>query len=174
VTVAGNQTINGVSTVNGFQQVTAGQNITGVMNVYGNIAITGTTTTNNITETVTIVSNLPPTATTTVDLLNGTVIYYTQNANTTFTLNVRGSATASLNSVLSVGQSMGFAIMVTNGGVAYYVNTLTIDGNAQTVKWVSGSAPGAGNTNSVDVYNFNIIKTGPATYTVLGTQTKFA
>lgn len=173
-TVAGNQTINGVSTINGFQQVTAGQNITGPVNIYGNIAVTGTTTTNNITETVTLITNLPPTATTNVDLLNGTVIYYTQNATTNFTVNVRGTSAASLTSILSVGQSMGFAIMVTNGGSAYYVTALTIDGNAQTIKWASGSAPSSGNTNSVDVYNFNIIKTGPATYTVLGTQTKFA
>jgi hypothetical protein len=174
VTVAGNQTINGVSTINGFQQVTAGQNITGVMNVYGNIAITGTTTTNNITETVNLVSNLPPTATTNVDLLTGTVIYYTQNATTNFTVNVRGTSAATLNSVLAVGQSMGFGLLVTNGGSAYYVSALTIDGNAQTIKWAGGTAPSSGNTNSVDVYNFNIIRTGPATYTVLGTQTKFA
>ena len=173
-TVAGNQTINGVSTVNGFQQVTAGQNITGPVNIYGNIAVTGTTTTNNITETVTLITNLPPTATTNVDLLNSTVIYYTQNATTNCTVNVRGTSAASLTSILSVGQSMGFAIMVTNGGSAYYVTALTIDSNAQTIKWASGTAPSSGNTNSVDVYNFNIIKTGPATYTVLGTQTKFA
>ena len=123
---------------------------------------------------MTLITNLPPTATTNVDLLNGTVIYYTQNATTNFTVNVRGTSAASLTSILSVGQSMGFAIMVTNGGSAYYVTALTIDGNAQTIKWASGSAPSSGNTNSVDVYNFNIIKTGPATYTVLGTQTKFA
>jgi hypothetical protein len=49
------------------------------------------------------------------------------------------------------------------------MTALTIDGNAQTVKYPGGTAPAAGNASSVDVYSFTIIKTAATpTYTVLG------
>jgi hypothetical protein len=51
---------------------------------------------------------------------------------------------------------------------------MEIDGNAVTPKWQGGSAPTAGNADSLDVYSFTIIKTAANTYTVLGSQTQFA
>jgi hypothetical protein len=55
-----------------------------------------------------------------------------------------------------------------------YLTALTIDGNAITPKWQNGVAPTAGNANSIDIYSFTIVKTGSATFTAFGSQTKFA
>jgi hypothetical protein len=115
-----------------------------------------------------------PSATTTFDIISEAVDYYTVNSTTNFTLNIRGDASRTLNSVLTVGQSVTIALMVTNGSTAYYPNVIQIDGVAVTPKWQGGTAITSGNSNSIDVYVFTVIKTASATYTVLGTQTRFA
>lgn len=109
-----------------------------------------------------------------LNVLSGSHMYHTSNAAGNFTLNVRGSASVSLNTMMSVGETVSVAFSCTNGSTAYYMTALTIDGNAQTVKWSGGTAPSAGNASSIDVYTFAITKTASATFTVFGTQTKFA
>jgi hypothetical protein len=96
------------------------------------------------------------------------VLYYTSNASANWTLNVRGSSGATLNSILATGDAITVAFLVTNGSTPYRHSALTIDGSAQTVKWSGGTAPSAGNASSIDAYSFTIIKTASATYTVLG------
>ena len=96
------------------------------------------------------------------------VQHYTLNATGDWTLNVRRSPSATLDSDLSVGQSVTISFLVTNGATAYKHTALTIDGSAQTVKWSGGTAPSAGNASAIDAYSFTIIKTASATYTVLG------
>lgn len=96
------------------------------------------------------------------------VLYYTSNASADWTLNVRGSGSTTLNSKLATGDSTTVAFLVTNGSTAYKHSALTIDGNAQTVKWSGGTAPTAGNASAIDAYSFTIIKTASATFTVLG------
>jgi hypothetical protein len=39
---------------------------------------------------------------------------------------------------------------------------------------MNGTAPTAGNASSIDTYVYTILKTASATYTVFGSQTKFA
>jgi hypothetical protein len=84
------------------------------------------------------------------------------------------ATTGTLNSILAVGQSVTCTLLVTNGGTAYYPTTIQIDGSTVTPKWQTGTAPTAGNANSVDVYTFAIVKTANLTYTVLASQVKFA
>jgi hypothetical protein len=96
------------------------------------------------------------------------VLYYTTDASADWTLNVRGSASTTIDSKLAVGDSMTVAFLVTNGATPYKHSALTIDGSAQTVKFSGGTAPAAGNTSAIDAYSFTIIKTASATYTVLG------
>ena len=62
----------------------------------------------------------------------------------------------------------------TNGVTPYYVTAVQVDGVGQTVKWQNGTAPSAGNASSIDAYVFTVIKTASATFTVFGTQTRFA
>ncbi len=102
--------------------------------------------------------------------------YYTSNATGNWVLNVRGSSTTSLNTILTTGDSITVAFLATQGSTAYYQTSLQVDGTTSgvTVEWQGGTAPTAGNASGIDVYLFNIIKTASATYTVLASQTKFA
>ena len=97
------------------------------------------------------------------------VLYYTSNASGNWTLNVRGTNSTTLTSKLATNDSVTISFLVTQGSTAYYMTALTIDGNAQTVKWSGGTAPSAGNASSVDAYSFTIVKTAATpTYTVFG------
>jgi hypothetical protein len=114
------------------------------------------------------VSATAATGTINFDAATQGVLYYTSNASANWTLNVRGTSGATLNSILATGDAITVAFLVTNGSTAYRHTALTIDGNAQTVLFSGGTAPAAGNASSVDAYSFTIIKTASATYTVLG------
>ncbi len=81
---------------------------------------------------------------------------------------------AKKNLLMSTGQTVTIAFLVTQGSTAYYENVFQIDGTNVTPKWQGGTAPSAGNASSVDVYTYTITKTASATYTVLASQTKFA
>jgi hypothetical protein len=136
--------------------------------------ITGTASIWQMMENATV-SATAATGTVNYDLLtNGAVTYYTSNATGNWTLNLRGSASTSLNSVMSTGTSLTIAFLVTNGATAYYQTALQVDGNAITPKWQNGAAPSSGNINSIDIYSITVIKTGSATFTALASQTKFA
>jgi hypothetical protein len=153
-----------------------------------NVAITGGTvagTTNSsntfttgnsiqgLLEKATITASAPS-STTNFDVQTQSVQYYTSNASTNFTLNVRGDGSTALNSVMSTGQAITIALLVTCGSTAYYPSALTIDGSSVTPKWQNGSAPTGGLASSVNVYVYTIIKTASATFTVLASQTKFS
>ena len=129
----------------------------------------------SLVESATI-TGAAPAATTQFDLMTQAVQYYTSNATTNFTLNIRGNGSTSLNTVMQVGQSASIALLVTNGSPAYYMSAINIDGTASgvTVKYINGTSLSSGNANSIDIYNITVIKTASATYTVLVVQTKFA
>lgn len=125
------------------------------------------------TETMNIVASAA-TGTINFNTETSTVWYYTSNASANHTLNFKHSTSATLDSVLSVGESITVIWMNTNGTTAYYPNVIQIDGTTVTPKWSGGTAPSSGNASSIDVYAFNIIKTASATFVVLGSQSKFA
>lgn len=114
------------------------------------------------------------TGTVNFDTSSQSVLYYTSNASGNWTLNIRGSSVATLNSVLAIGKSLTLAFLVTQGTTAYYQSAFTIDGVSITPKWQGGTAPTVGNASSIDAYVITIIKTDVSTYTVLMSQTKFA
>ena len=124
-------------------------------------------------ETINVAST-QATGTVHVDLSTAAVHYYTGAAAANWTFNFRGNSSTSLNSLMSIGQSATVAFLNTNTGTAYYPTAFTIDGTSVTPKWQGGSAPSAGNVNSIDSYTFTIIKTASATYTVIAAQVKFA
>lgn len=127
----------------------------------------------NIAESTYIVAGAP-TATTTYYVNNGSVQYYTSNNTTNFTLNIAFSSGTSMNTALSIGDTLTLTLMVTNGSTAYYPNVIQIDGTTVTPKWQNATAVSAGNPSCIDVYCFAIIKTAASTYTVIGSQSKFA
>jgi hypothetical protein len=104
----------------------------------------------------------------------GTKIY-TANAAGNFVINVRGDVSTTLNTALATGDGFSFIQIHQNGTTPYYMTSMTIDGSAQTIKWVNGTAPAAGNASSLDAYAFTIIKTAATpTYLVFGNMTKYA
>lgn len=108
------------------------------------------------------------TGTINVNAKSGNVLYYTSDASANWTLNFRGDAGTSLDSLMTVGDAITLAFMSPQGATAYYPTGFTVDANAVTVKWFGGVAPSAGNVSAIDVYLFTIVKTGAATFTVLG------
>jgi len=114
------------------------------------------------------VSATAATGTVNFDASTQGILYYTTNASGNWTLNVRGTSGATLNSILATNDSITISFFVTQGSTAYYMTAFTIDGNAVTPKYSGGTAPSAGNASSIDIYSFTIIKTASATFTVLG------
>jgi hypothetical protein len=137
------------------------------------LSATGTTSIYEIIEKATL-SGSALTGTINLNTLDGAVFYYTANATGNWTLNVRGDGSNSLNTVMANNDSISFVVMATQGSTAYYQSAMQIDTTSVTPKWAGGTAPTAGNANSIDVYTFTIIKTASATFTVLASQTKFA
>ena len=122
----------------------------------------------------TTVSATAATGTINFDAATQGVLYYTTNASANWTLNVRGNSSTSLDTLLATGDSITVAFLAAQGSTAYYQSAFQIDGTSVTPKWQGGTAPSAGNASSTDSYVFTIIKTGSATFTVFGSQTKFA
>jgi hypothetical protein len=130
--------------------------------------------TSNIIETATV-SATAATGTIAYDITTQSVLFYTSNASANWTVNFRGSAGTSLNTLMAIGESMSASFLVTQGATAYYNSAVQVDGTTSgvTTRW-QGSAPTSGNASSLDSYTYVIIKTANATFTVLATQTKFA
>jgi hypothetical protein len=141
--------------------------------------LTGTTQFAQVLETASVTS-FAATGTFAYDVLNqAAVTYFNSNAGANWTLNIRGSATTSLLDMMSVGQSLTIALLVTQGSPAYYQSGLQIDSSSITPKWQGGSAPSSGNANSIDSYSASILKvantsTVSSAFTVLMAQNRFA
>jgi len=126
----------------------------------------------NAAETTTI-SAIAATGTINYDVTTQSVLYYTSNASANWTVNFRGSSGTSLNTLLSTGQSITVAFLVTQGSTAYYNSAVQVDGTSVTPKYQGGTAWSAGNASSIDAYVFTIVKTGSAAFTVFTSQTQF-
>jgi hypothetical protein len=128
---------------------------------------------NNAAEVATV-SATAATGTIAYDITTQSVLYYTSNASANWTVNFRGSSGTSLDTLMSTGQSMTVAFLVTQGATAYYNSAVQVDGTTSgvTTRWLGG-APTAGNASGIDSYRYLIIKTGSATFTVLASNTQF-
>lgn len=120
----------------------------------------------------TVLNSTPATGTVSMLLLDSSILYKTANATANYTLNVTGANTVTLNDSMSVGETVTCTFINTNGFPGYYMNQFKIDGTTVTPKWI-GSAPSSGQSNTKDMYSFNIIKTAASTFTVLATRGVF-
>jgi hypothetical protein len=84
------------------------------------LSATGTTSIYETIEKATL-SGSSLTGTINLNMLDGAVFYYTSNASGNWTLNVRGDGSNSLNTVMSVNDSISFVVMATQGSTAYYL-----------------------------------------------------
>ena len=154
VSLAGTQTFTGTNTFSGSSSA-----IAIVLNDAAEVAT---------------VSATAATGTINYDITTQSVLYYTSNASANWTVNFRASSGTSLNTLMSTGQSMTVAFLVTQGATAYYNSAVQVDGSSVTPKYQGGTAYAAGNASSIDVYMYTIVKTGNAAFTVFTSQTKFA
>jgi hypothetical protein len=74
---------------------------------------------------------------------------------------------------MSTGEAIT-VVLITTAAAAGYSAELTIDSTAVTEEWLGGAAPSAGGAGGYDVYSYNIIKTGSATFVVLANLVNFA
>lgn len=145
--------------------------------------LTGSQTLTNKTikttkELVNIVNDAP-TSTTNFDVVTQAISVYNSNATTNFSLNVRADSTTPMSSVLAVGESIGIGLIVSNGNSNYYLTSIVIDGVNQPILYQSGIPITTGNSNSKDMYNIFIMRTGivsagVGSYLVFASLTKFA
>ena len=109
-----------------------------------------------------------------INAIDSSVDIRTVNATANWTINVRGSVSTTLDSIMSSGEQISVVFESPQGATAYYPTAFSVDGSAVVPKWLGGSAPSSGNINSNDVYVYTIRKTGAATFTALASQNKFA
>ena len=165
-------TLPDVSSADTLASLGAAQTFTGTQTFTGSSIALGAVV-NDIAETTTI-SATAATGTINYDVTTQSVLYYTSNASANWTVNFRGSSGTSLNTLMSTGQAITVAFLVTQGGTAYYNNVVQVDGSSVTPKYQGGTAWTAGNASSIDGYTYTIVKTANATFTVFASQTKFA
>jgi hypothetical protein len=124
---------------------------------------------------ITTISSNSTTGTINFDILSQSILYHTSNSTGNWDLNVRGNSSNTLNSKLSVGNSITVVFLVTNGATPYYQTSFKIDGASHSPKWQGGSAPTEGNASSIDIYSFTIIKTSSSPgYITLASVVGFA
>jgi hypothetical protein len=126
----------------------------------------------NALEGVTVSATVA-TGTINYDVTTQSVLYYTSNASSNWTVNFRGSSGTSLNTAMAIGEAITVVFLVTQGATAYYNNAIQIDGVSVTPKYQGGTAWSLGYASGIDAYTYTIVKTGSATYTVFAAQTQF-
>ena len=175
-------TTTSTSTTTGALVVKGGAGIAGNAYISGNISGAGLTITgaaslssggfSYLLEKASVTATAPATSID-IDVINQSVYYWTANAANDSTANIRGNATTTLNSLMSVGQSVTVVLFFPNGASNYYVSTVKVDNTTITPAYQGNAAPALGNSNSMDIYSFTLFKTASATFKVYASQSQF-
>ena len=143
----------------------------------GNAVFSGITTVTNLDGKGTLVEEFSSTTTAwsssaQLNISDGNVQFSSGNlGGTNNTLNIY--STTGINTDLAINQTMTVTGITSVSAATAYVNAITIDGGVTPkVWWVGGSAPTGGGSSGLDLYTFNIMKTGDETFVVVGNQTK--
>jgi hypothetical protein len=134
--------------------------------------VVGTMMMQGVIEQVKITASAPP-STLNVDALSGSVVFLSASSANNWTVNFRGSAATSLNSMMYPGQSMTFAVLVNHATVGYTASIHQVDGTTIMPRWQGGTLP-SGSGTSTDIYSYTLIKTANAAFNIFAAQTKFA
>ena len=144
----------------------------------GNAVFSGITTVTNFDAKGTLVEAFKTSTTSlnsagNLDISTGNIQYNSTNlGGTGSTLNI--ISTTGINTDLATGQTLAVTGITAVNATTAFVNKVTVDGVATgiTTHWVGGSVPAAGGGAGVDLYTFNLLKTGSATYIIVANQTK--
>jgi len=150
----------------------------GTITAVGNAEFAGITTVTNFDAKGTLVEAFSSTTTAynsdgNLNISNGNVQFSSANlGGTGTTLNI--ISTTGVNTDLSTGQTLTVTGITAVNATTAFVNKITVDGVATgiTTHWVGGSVPTDGGDGGVDLYTFNLLKTGSETYIIVANQTK--
>ena len=150
----------------------------GTITAVGNAEFAGITTVTNFDAKGTLVEAFSSTTTAynsdgNLNISNGNVQFSSANlGGTGTTLNI--ISTTGINTDLSTGQTLTVTGITAVNATTAFVNKITVDGVATgiTTHWVGGSVPTDGGDGGVDLYTFNLLKTGSETYIIVANQTK--
>ena len=162
---SGNVSVANISASNGVKITGAGITATGIGTFHEGLHLE-----NLLAEEVKVTSG-KLSDNTNINIEDGMVHLFTTAESTTSTPNIRYNGSTALNAKMSIGQSIVVTLITTANASAYSAN-MTIDGSAQTERWIGGSAPSDGGSSGVDIHTFTIIKTADATFTVIGNHSK--
>lgn len=103
-------------------------------------------------------------------------VLYVNDTNYWFTANAQNNVVPNFLGLkdYAVGSTFYFNILITNGPRAFSIESARVDyaNEGVRMRWLGGSTPQA-SANSVDCYNFQIIKTAATAYTIFGTKASF-
>lgn len=169
----GNALVAGTVTTNAQPNITSLGTLTS-LTVSGNISTTGTTSIQQAIEKVANSTSTPGTLVN-FNVLDQAIVHSTAQATANFTLNIRGNAITTLDSILPVDKSITIAYINTNGTNAYVCNNIQIDGSNRTVLYSQGSSLAFPATGSgKDIYSLNILKNFANNYTIFLSRIGFS
>jgi hypothetical protein len=143
------------------------------MAITGSLNISGSTYIRNVVEHVNGTGSAPPT-TLNYNVLDGAILFHSASTTANWTLNFRGNASTTLNSIMPVSSSMTVTLLVLNAATAYSSSAYQIDGSSITPRWQGGTS-GSANANSIDAHTFTIVKiSSTPSYLLLGSITRYS
>ena len=111
-------------------------------------------------------------------ITHGNVYWSVSNSSGPFTFNLRGSASVSLDSMMSDGESLSFLLTHATNNASNYMTAFKVDGNTLIngthIWWPGGTAPSAAGTSGYDVYSFTLYKIGGASFRAFASLTNHA
>lgn len=102
------------------------------------------------------------------------VLYHIGNAGSNWIVNFRGSESASLNSMMAIGQSVTVVLIANMSATAYVNNGVRVDGTVYTPAWQGGTAPATGTASGTDLYSYTIVKTNELSFIVFASRTAYS
>lgn len=137
----------------------ASANLSGSVNMTASVNITGIL---DIQETREKVTNGTISASVlTVDFMSGSIHYVSASPTSNFTVNITNVPTDN-------DKAMTVVAMITQGATGRIPSAVQIDGAAQTLRWLGGTAPTpTSSAGKIDIFNFTLIRSG-SSWIVLG------
>jgi hypothetical protein len=158
-TFNGGTVTNAISITNSTQSTgtnTGALTVSGGVGVAGNLVVGGITILQQAQEVMVPVNS--PGASAALNFNNGAIFYIT---------GMSSNFTAAFNNVpTSANYVYATTLILAQGGTAYVANAVTVNGAAQTIRWLGGSTA-AVTANRTDVISVTLVATGTNAYTVL-------
>jgi hypothetical protein len=157
----------------GALRVVGGVGIGGDLNVNGHVAF-GDVTTQKVL--FTRQNNIPfaISGSTNYDIYSGSVVYFMNPSQSNWYLNLRWNLSTTLNNIMGTNQTMTLVLYSTNGATPYRCIGMAVDNVPIILKWIGGTPPATGHANAIDRYEFTVMKTTNAAFTVLASMDRYA